>query len=405
MRTSLPCLAFALLVTLAACADDGASSDADSGVDAGGDVGTDAGDDTAPDDAGAGDTAADGSGDVDVPAPSVLDFAFDEPGPYPVGYRVWETTYTVPGTGEARTIPVHAWYPAAAAEGTAPRYLGLQRDEDAYTDAPVAVPVDGVAFPVHVYSHGDQGFAGTSAFLMRYFASHGWLVVAPDHIGNLLNDNSRGETDPHWVERPSDITAALDAVEALPEDDPLAAADTTRVLLSGHSRGAYTVWSVSGAAYDLDRIESDRPELDAQLLDVFRDGLADERVVASIPLAGDYRASWFGDEGWQSVDIPILFLTGSNDGPESMRATYERVQSSDIRWVELEGGCHQSFALGACDTLDVPLGFSVIDTYAMAFARHEVLGDDSADVVGVLDGSVEVSEVATLSVGDGVAAD
>ncbi len=32
--------------------------------------------------------------------------------------------------------------------------------------------------PVQVYSHGDRGFPGTSHFLMRYFASHGWVSVA-----------------------------------------------------------------------------------------------------------------------------------------------------------------------------------------------------------------------------------
>ena len=47
----------------------------------------------------------------------------------------------------------------------------------------------------------------------------------------------------------------------------------------------------------------------------------------------------------------------------------------DFAWVELDGGCHQTFALGGCNTLDTDLGFHVVQTVLVAFARHTVLGD------------------------------
>lgn len=400
-------LLFAGLLVSAAtgCSDDASSGApdgtvADAGVsDAANTADTEV--DAAPDSAVA-DTAALADTEPDAaPAPSVLDFAVDAPGPYPVGYREWETTYTVPGTGESRTIAVHAWYPAAEAVGSSPSYLGLGRDTDAYTDAPVAAPVDGVGFPVHVYSHGHQGFAGTSAFMMRYFASHGWVAVAPDHEGNLLTDNSRGELFAHYLERPSDISATLDALEALSGDDPLSAAITDRVVLSGHSRGAYTVWANAGAAYDLDAIAADWPDASADELAAFEAGLGDDRIVASMVLAGAYRESWFGDTGWDAVSMPMLALSGTADNPADMQAQFDRVGALNFLWVELEGGCHQSFALGGCTTLADPRAFALVDTFTMAFSRRFLLDDTAEATVGILTGEVVQGDEVRLELGAG----
>jgi predicted dienelactone hydrolase len=397
-------LAGLLVVAATGCGDD-ASPDtpetdvADATTEDG--ASADAGGDAAEDGASA-DVAPPGDVETDTaPAPSVLDFAVDTPGPFAVGYREWETTYTVPGTGESRTIAVHAWYPASEAVGVSPSYLGLGRDTDAYTDAPVAAPVDGLGYPVHVYSHGHQGFAGTSAFLMRYFASHGWVAVAPDHEGNLLTDNRRGDLFAHYLERPSDIRATLDALEALSEDDPLSAAITDRVVLSGHSRGAYTVWANAGAAYDLDAIAADWPDASADELAAFEAGLGDDRVAASMVLAGAYRASWFGDAGWEAVSTPMLALSGTADNPEEMQAQFDRVGALNVLWVELEGGCHQSFALGGCTTLADPRAFELVDTFAMAFARRFLLDDTSAATVGILTGERSLGDEVRLELGAG----
>lgn len=339
--------------------------------------------------------------DADVPdatpdaAPtSLLDFPVDGQGPFAVGFRSWPIEYPAPITGEPRTIIVNAWYPARRVDGEHPRFVNVFEDPESVIDAPARPPV-GARYPVMIYSHGDQGFGGTSYFLMAHFASHGWLAVAPDHVGNLLNDNPRGELVAHFAERPADITATLDAIAALPADDPLSLGDVERVVLSGHSRGTYTVWASSGAAYDLDAIAESFPEATEAERAAFAEGFADPRVVASIGLAGGYRDTWFGPDGWRSVALPMQFQSGSADNPDSLRAMFDRVEGLDLVWIELERGCHQTFALGLCGTLQRDLGFHVVETYALAFARRYLLGDEAPQTVGIVDGQIEVDPVAT----------
>jgi len=353
--------------------------------------------DAAPGPDAAVDAAADAAPDLEPDAfyASTLEFPVDGPGPFAVGFRTLEVAYAVPGTGEARTIVVDAWYPARAVEGEHPRFLNLFDDDESVIDAPARPPV-GEAYPVMVYSHGDRGFGGTSAFLMAHFASHGWLAVAPDHIGNLLTDNPRGELVAHFVERPADISATLDALEALPADDPLSRGDVSRVVLSGHSRGVYTVWASAGAAYDLEAIAAGSPEVTEGERSAFAAGLGDPRVVAGIGLAGGYRERWFGAEGWRAVAVPLQFHSGSADNPDALRAMFDRVDGLDLVWLELAEACHQTFALGICPTFDKELGFHIVEAHALAFARRHLLGDGDPRTVGIVEGEVAIDPAVTV---------
>ena len=61
--------------------------------------------------------------------------------------------------------------------------------------------------------------------------------------------------------------------------------------------------------------------------------------------------------------------------------------------IDVEGGCHQLFGLGGCFEVEDDVGFPIVSTYALAFARRHVLFDDDATVVGIVDGEVEVSDL------------
>lgn len=330
------------------------------------------------------------------PSPSTLDYPVDASGPFGVGYRTFEHTYVPSGASEARTIPVHVWYPSPETEGEHPMYIGTFPDDVSVIDAPASDPVSAKGYPVHLHSHGHQGFAGTSANLMRWFASHGWVAIAPDHIGDLIVDSATSGTLAHYLERPQDVSQALDALEQLPEGDPLAKADTSRVLLSGHSRGTYTVWATAGSAYDVDAIKAAWPEATAAELAGLSAGFGDPRVAAGMPMAGTYREEWFGKSGFGAVTAPMLALTGSEDGPDGSKAQWEALDGIELTWVELAGGCHQTFALGFCDTLTSEVGFSIVNTYALAFARAHVLGDTGETTLAILDGTAQVAAEATL---------
>ena len=328
-------------------------------------------------------------------APTTLDFDFEKPGPFGVGYRTWKIDYVPPASAASRTITVHVWYPTEETTGEHTKYLATFPDKVSLVDVKPADPVAKAGYPVLIYSHGDRGVAGSSAFLMQYFARHGWIAIAPDHTDNTLIDTKKPLSTGFYIQRPSDISAALDAVATLPASDALAGRSRTdRVVMSGHSFGGYTCWSLSGATFDVEAISkrckpkpigSKEACTEAEIA-VFTKGLGDDRVVATIPLATSIKRSWFGPTGHESVKVPFLSLTGGNDkvGADKQFATCKGL---DLTWVEFAGGCHQTFAMGMCPTLDVEEGFRLTSIYALAFARRHLLGDQSAPVLSLLDGS------------------
>lgn len=319
-------------------------------------------------------------------------------GPYRAGYHTWEVTYTPTGAAP-RTIRLHVWYPTRVTVGDGAVYRAIFRDPATFVDAPLAPPIraDG-KYPVHVYSHGRMGFGPTSYFLMRYFATHGWVSIAPDHTGDTLGGSDTLPASIYW-QRSADISTALDTLEHLDAGDPLRGlCDTSRVLLSGHSFGTHTVWSSAGATFDPAGVAARCTALgsctDADRA-AFTRGLRDPRVVAAIPLAGAISRDWFGADGHRTVTIPMLSMSGSADpvGADTQFATTAPV---DLTWIDVRDACHQFFALGTCSTIDNQLQTPIVGVYALAFARRHVLQDASAAVRDILEGRTVISDRVTL---------
>ncbi len=335
-------------------------------------------------------------GETPMPEPASIDAM----GPFNVGYRTFEIDYEPAGLATTRTIAINVWYPTDDVEGRRVTYAGLFIDDRSWMDATLADPVHEGGYPVHVYSHGHRGFGGTSAALMRHFVSHGWVAVAPDHTGNTFGDFTEPNPTDLYFLRSMDISAALDAMETLPADDPLAGQlATDRVLMSGHSFGVTTTWASAGATYDVERIRArcDAAEIectDAELA-AFEAGVHDPRVVAAIGMAGTLRDDWFGDTGYISVSVPFFAMSGSLDdvGADEQFAL---VSGMDFTWIDVEGGCHQAFALGGCDEIEDDVVFPIVNEYALAFGLRHVLSDDGPDVLSALDGSREVSPLVTF---------
>jgi len=340
----------------------------------------------------------------DEPPPQVdpLAWSVEEPGPYAVGYTTWELTYTPAGSGTERTIPIHLWYPTEDPSGEGVTYEFMFGDDDSWLDAAPAQSVHSGGYPVLAYSHGNQGFAGSSAFLMRKAASHGWVALAPDHIGNTLSTHSAPRPLSLWLNRGQDVTAAFDSLEERAPELLGAGVDSSRSIVSGHSFGGYTTWSSMGAAYERARIEQrcadgDYPEEQCTeaLLDAFEAGIGDSRFSAGIPMAGGGGEDWFGEDGLRAVARPMLQLSGSRDAG-AVAGVWERTEGVDLTWVDVEGGCHQLFALGSCDEVPTDEGYWLVSTYALAFARHHALGDEGADTLSLLDGTRLLSDRITL---------
>ncbi|HME69080.1 MAG TPA: dienelactone hydrolase family protein [Myxococcota bacterium] len=113
--------------------------------------------------------------------------------------------------------------------------------------------------PVIIFSHGFHGCATQSRFLMEAFASRGYLVFAPNHRDATCDSGNarliaapevafrRPElwNDTTYRDREEDIRRLIDAISS---DDRFATrADLSRLGLSGHSLGGYTVLGLAGA--------------------------------------------------------------------------------------------------------------------------------------------------------------
>ena len=179
-------------------------------------------------------------------------------GPHPVGAIQTEIAAPRDALDPARRLPCEIWYPARdqtreharehAGERTtkhppAPHPLGLPH-RAATGLPPISEPASLIAF-----SHGNAGLRQQSTFLMTHLASWGFVVVAPDHVGNtfaemmgLTDEDLRREIHLRArTQRPSDLLATIRALldEGHAVDDlPPLRPDAVGVL--GHSYGGWT---------------------------------------------------------------------------------------------------------------------------------------------------------------------
>lgn len=390
----------ALASAVAGCGSDDAPA-------AGGGAEADAGDASA--DVAPADDASDATSEGDAAPADPLSWPVDARGPYSPAYHVGHVTYQPTGGLASRTIEVHYWYPTSEPNAVRPKYLNAFSDPESSVDAPPAASAYTGGYPVLVHSHGYKGFAGNSATLFRYLATHGWVVVAPEHLGNTLLDTPAALPLAVSLQRPLDMRAALDHALSPSSGDPLEGKlDAAKIAVSGHSFGTYTVWALAGAKLDTTAIRgfcaespARYPDCDEALLAAFDADLTEPRAKAFVPMAGG-ESDFFGPSGYgATVRGPVLLMTGTVDRGTNDRP-FSDASGFDFTWVDVEGGCHQLFGLGnnslpdaACKALPDAEGFAIVDTWLLAYLRAKVLGDTTPQVTGIVDGSISVSSRVT----------
>ncbi len=343
------------------------------------------------------------SGDCSDTGAEPMEFLL-APGPWSVGFHKEDLVYADPAGDGDRTLNLLTWYPTADTDGSLPSYRSLKQPDAVWEDATVA----GGAFPLLVSSHGSQGYAEGSSFLFEHFASHGWIVLAPDHTTNTLFD-SEPRTSAIYLQRPQDISAVIDHTENLPEGHPLTGHVGSPILANGHSFGGYTLHALAGALHDLDTLV---PACDAgstagfcQDLDDtrkqrFQDGFYEDRIEAHISMApGDFGS--FGEAGFASVQAPILLMTGELDNSTGSDSDpiWDALPGSDHLRLDLLGGGHTTFTdyAGLLEDAELGLdpeeGWRIIRGYSLAFASHHAGNEAWIDL---LDGTVEISEAVRL---------
>lgn len=251
-------------------------------------------------------------------------------GPYPVGV----TRIALRDDTRGRTLLTEVWYPAdeSARDATPspaaeylPEGLGFLADDatielTAVRDATLA---PGGPFPLIAFSHGSGGIRFQNTFQVEHLASHGYVVLAPDHEGNTFFDSS-GDLEQLRVERPLDVIYLLNAFSGFTADPASRFAgwiDTERPFgVTGHSFGAFTSFAVAGM---------------------------DARIAAALPMAlagpvsADYSAATFLMLATQDKTIGLA-------ANQAIRDTYEILPGP--RWLaEYVDAGHYSFSF-ACDT-------------------------------------------------------
>jgi predicted dienelactone hydrolase len=201
---------------------------------------------------------------------------YTQPGPWSAG--------TAEGTVTGRDgepLVVQWWYPTTE-PGSPVTYDGLFPGE-ATADAPVDCSA---VRPLLAFSHGSGGIRFQSTFFTEFAATHGFVVVAPDHRGNTFLDAA-----PDFTElvgrRPHDVEDVVDATLA---DDRFAdCLDGDAYSVVGHSFGGYTALALAGA----------------ELVDPAGGTMSrlDPRVTAAVGLA-PWDAAGTIDGGTSEIDVP-----------------------------------------------------------------------------------------------------
>jgi predicted dienelactone hydrolase len=302
---------------------------------------------TAPGSGDSGSTTTGGPSELPFP-PAGPDAAPDPSamGPYPVGVMTVELLdeSRPDDSGQPRRLVTEIWYPAVEDARGQPGYVYTEEDlltdearaaltmaldvelaTDAVRDASPREPEE--AFPIILFSHGSSGVRMQSTFLTVYLASHGYVVAAPDHLGNTLSDAVLGAGTAEQFEslgqRPDDMGYVLAYLQGLAADDPLGAiVDRERVGAAGHSFGALTT---------LRMLAQDRP------IDV---------AVAQAPPGFDI--VWFGGLPVQpeDIEIPVMLHAGGLDMTTPLadaESIYERLGAPKSLLTVLTAG-HFSFS-------------------------------------------------------------
>lgn len=245
-----------------------------------------------------------------------------------------------------------------------------------------------VHLPVVIWSHGLGGSGDGAAFLGRFVASHGYVVVHPTHAGTDSSlwegkpghpwDVIRAATIPRaalWA-RYGDIPFLIDSLPALAQAHPEIGEHMNAEIvgLSGHSLGALTAQILAG--------QGPGPGWPAE-------SLREARLRAAIafsPIPG-----WEETPGdfarYRSIAIPMLHMTGTNDvspldgqGYAPRLDVFEGAGGPDQHLVVLEGADHMVFA-GSRGQLGAYEGMAAhkerIKTLTLAF-WDAYLKDDAA---------------------------
>ena len=265
----------------------------------------------------------------------------DALGPYAVGHSSFNVVDASRGD---RTLLVDAWYPVDAedsVESPLTEYsllgpIGLP-SEVAVDDLPVSARSGQTLL---VFSHGYQSIRIQSFGLMEVLASHGFIVISPEHTGNA-QASPTDTFDEAAGNRVPDVSFLIDMMIGR-NQDPASAfygrIDEQAVGVVGHSFGAMTAIGMASGWAGAER---------------------DPRVTAIAPISAvidgemqlDDRPSpnaGFTQEQLASITVPVMLIGGTEDinvpiGNNAI-AFEQMINTPRVYKVDVIGATHNHFA-------------------------------------------------------------
>ncbi len=322
------------------------------------------------------------------PGPGELPWeAPGDPGPFGVG----ASTMTFVDSRDV-VLTTEIWYPAEVEPGSrGDDYGKISRTGIAHRDA--VADLRWAPYPLVAFSHGFGGIRYQSTFLTEHLASHGFVVIAPDHPRNTMFDLDEDLATEVAVARPADVRESVDRLYEAASNGWFGLGDLVDPEagygMSGHSFGGWTTVAVAGGRFDPDFFAAHCAATSDAACDFIGDLSAipdvdvpspDPRVVASAAMApGAWYA--FGEEGLRDVARPLV-LGGSLDADmpyeEEIRALFEHL-GPDRALLTIEGAGHWGFS-DLCETLGLDV-FEDCAGEAGGFADPTVTADITKEAV------------------------
>jgi predicted dienelactone hydrolase len=280
---------------------------------------------------------------------------------YMVGFR----KLTFVDSRRGRTVDTAVWYPAKECEGSGQRVIhGAEPDSS------------GGPYPLILFSHGHRSINIQSSLLMQAWASHGFIIAAPNHEKNTMFDYDETCQAMMQFARPLDLRFVTDQMLLLNKDSASflhGLIDENAIGVSGHSFGGHTTLMSAGATPNLDYLADYCRTHTSNDWDIC--GLQDEiqtlypgkriidesdpRIKAALSLAPD-GYEWFLEEGMAKIRVPIMIVGGGADDicpvETQQKPMYKGITASKYL-VILEKADHLAYCVKAGPP-DFPVAFS-----------------------------------------------
>jgi predicted dienelactone hydrolase len=203
--------------------------------------------------------------------------------------------------------------------------------------------------PLAVLTHGFTSDRTHFQYVAEHLASHGYVVLVPEHIGSnseykeafLRGELSVDVSPLEFASRPLDITYLLDIIENHEEFQGLI--DWSQVGVLGHSFGGNTALVVSGAPLNQTRIsqvcQENQLSLNPSILLQCRASSLppgeynqrDPRIKAAVAV-NPVTSSILGPESMRQIAIPTMILAGNED----IVAPFVEEQAHPFLWLNTE---------------------------------------------------------------------